>query len=123
MDSARGAIYLGVKALQRIPLSQIRTTGVASVLISSRWVVHLLSIKLVEDHAVDTLHIGFFYSPLPDIVECRIEQLLTTMCIDLINECDVSAMRKYQSKLFIGSREDVINAVLCTINDLNVFHG
>jgi len=71
---------------------------------------------------MDALCISLLYSAMPNFRERCIKQLCIFSRIDLINKGDVCSLWKYQGKLFISSQKDVINTILSTINNLNVFH-
>jgi hypothetical protein len=57
----------------------------------------------------------------PDLLQCGKDMPRVLALLDVFDECDVRVARKYQHESLVGSREDVIDAVLGSIDDRSGF--
>lgn len=128
MVSEEAIFYAGKPALPlKAATAYLLSKGVAAwilgLLITSCRIERLFLVEFVEQLPMDSYCLGFDDSPGPQRFKRAVEHCcVDTAPVDLIDKGDILAIGKDERELFVSGREDVIYAVHCAVDDLNVLH-
>ncbi|MEX8503716.1 MAG: hypothetical protein AB3X41_11830 [Leptothrix ochracea] len=70
-----------------------------------------------------TLYVRLSNSPGPYVVEGFVELPLWPASHYFIDECHVFARWKYERKLIVSGCKNVVDAIICAVDDLDIFHA
>jgi hypothetical protein len=95
---------------------------IAGFLIPSRRVVLFLMVEFVEQSAMYAHRFAFWDSAPPNACKGFVKFLHVSTRLYFANEGDVLTIGKYERKLFVCCRKDVVDGIQRTVDDLDVFH-
>lgn len=102
-------------------LAKMGAIWIAGFLIPSRRVVLLLVVGFVEQSAMYAHRVALWDSAPPNACKGFLKFLLLSTCLYFANKGDVLTIGKYERKLFVCCRKDVVDGIQSAINDLDVF--
>lgn len=117
------ATVRSMEALAPTASAKATTIGVDRLFVFSGGVVRLLRLQFEEQRAVNALHLSLGHPPLPDGFERTFEDLTASVVVDLVDKRDILITRKDGRELLLGGGENVVYAVDCTVDDLDVLHN
>ena len=91
--------------------------------IFSRWVVLLFVVELIKQYSVYSHRIALGNTTFPYANKCLVKFFIRPASQYFFNKGDILAFRKNESELFIGCSKDVIDRVVGTIDNLDIFHA
>jgi hypothetical protein len=103
-------------------LPQTAAVWIDRLFVTPGWVVLLFVLESIKYDSVDAHGLNFWNAPLPDVAEGCIEPSIVLSFVDFFAECNVLSIREDERKFFIGCNKDVVDAVVCSVDDLDVFH-
>jgi hypothetical protein len=103
-------------------LPKMGAVWIAGFLIPSRRVVLLLVVEFVEQSAMYAHRVALWDSAPPNAYKGFVKFLLVSTRLHFANKGDVLTIGKYERKVLVCCRKDVVDRIQSAINDLDVFH-
>jgi hypothetical protein len=95
---------------------------ISGFLVPSRRIVLLLVVEFVEKSAIYAHRVALWDSALPNTFKGFIKFLVVSTRLYFANKGDVLTIGKYEHKVLVCCRKDVVDRIQSAINDLDVFH-
>lgn len=80
-------------------------------------------VQFIKQNAVNSHSIALGNPTLPYASERLVKLSFWSTSHDFFNKAHILAFRKNESELFIGCRKDVVDRVVGTVDDLDIFHA